>query len=425
MLIKNGLVFDGLGTEPSKNDVLIKNGIIVKIAQSIEVDQDVPCIDAQNQWVLPGLVDTHCHLREPGFEYKEDIESGTMAAAAGGFTSICCMPNTKPVADSTAVISQIIQIAKEKGHVKVYPTAAITKQSKGSELTEMAELSRAGAIAFTDDGLPVQNPNMMRLAMEYASGYDLLLMSHCEEMSLSKDGAMNEGYMSTMLGLQGIPAAAEEVMIARDILLAEGLGTRIHIAHISTKGSAEIIRNAKKRGVKVTCETMPHYFSATDAMVEGYDTNTKVNPPLRGESDRVAMIEAINDNTVDCIATDHAPHHVDEKNVEYNLASNGISGFETAFALGMTYLVDTKQVKAEHFVKKMTSEAANVLGINAGTIREGVPADITIADPNKAQVIDVNQFYSKGKNSPFNGQTLKGIVNYTLVDGKVVYHANR
>lgn len=424
MLIKNGLLFDGLGTKPSKQDVLIEDGKIVKISENIKVSADTTCIDACNQWVVPGFVDTHCHLREPGFEYKEDIESGTKAAAAGGFTSVCCMPNTKPVADSVAVVTQIKQIAKEKGVVKVYPTAAITKKSKGGELTEMAELHRAGAIAFTDDGLPVQSPKMMRLAMEYASGYNLLLMAHCEEMSLSKEGAMNEGYMSTILGLKGIPAAAEEVMIARDILLAEGLDTRIHIAHISTKGSAEIIRNAKKRGVKVTCETMPHYFSATDAMVEGFDTNTKVNPPLRSEEDRLAMIEAINDNTVDCISTDHAPHHEDEKNVEYNLAANGISGFETALALGITHLVDTKCVKPEHFIKKMTSEGANILGIEAGTVQEGVPADITIIDPNKEQVIDTNKFVSKGKNSPFNGQTLKGIVNVTIVDGKVVYHAN-
>lgn len=419
LCIKNGTVVDGVSATPYKADILIRDGRIAGIGENVGNGAH-EIIDAAGKWVLPGLVDAHCHLREPGFEYKEDIESGTRSAAAGGFTSIACMANTNPVVDSAAMVNYIKLIAREKGAVKVYPIAAVTKGQQGQELTEMGELKKAGAIALSDDGRPIMNPKLMMLALQYASGLGMLIISHCEDLSLVGDGVMNEGYMATVLGLKGISRAAEEVMVARDIILAEVLGAPIHIAHVSTRGSVELIRQAKRRGVRVTCETAPHYFSATDALVDGYNTNAKVNPPLRTDDDVEAIKDGLKDGTIDIIATDHAPHHRDDKEVEFGMAANGISGFETAFSLAYSHLVEPGLLSMQELVQKMSRGPAGILNIDAGTIQVGKSADIIVVDIHREYTVDVSQFHSKGKNSPFHGCRLKGKVIHTIVDGKVI-----
>ncbi len=428
LCIKNGFVVDGLNKNQDENgnksfkkaDILIDNGLIVKIGENLSGEGD-DVIDAEGLYVMPGLIDAHCHLREPGYEYKEDIESGTISAAKGGFTQIACMPNTNPVIDNGPLVSFIKTIAKERGVVKVHPIGAITKKLEGKELSDLGELREAGVVALSDDGKPVSDSRIMKLAMEYAKGFGLLLISHCEDESLSNRGSMNEGYYSTILGLRGIPRAAEDTMVARDIILAETLNTPVHIAHVSTKGAVELIRQAKKRGVKVTCETAPHYFSADDSMVLGYDANTKVNPPLRTKDDVEAIKEGLRDGTIDIIATDHAPHHRDEKEVEYDIAASGISGFETAFALGYTNLVLPGVLTLDELVEKMSKRPAEILGLSGGTLSEGLAADLIIVDLDNEFIVDAEKFLSKGKNTPFNGFQLFGNIMSTIVDGKVVY----
>jgi len=401
-------------------DVLIEDGFIRDIQPTIAPKDDCEVIDAKGKLVLPGFVDMHCHLREPGFEYKETIFTGTRAAARGGFTSIVCMANTSPVADNAAILSFILQKAQKEGAVRVYPVGAVTKGLKGEELSEIGELKEAGAIALSDDGKPIMNAHLMRRAMEYASSFNLLIISHCEDTQLSDEGVMNEGYISTLLGLKGSTRAAEEVMIARDIILAEMLSTRIHIAHVSTRGGVELIRHAKKRGVAITAETAPHYFTATDTWVEGYDTNAKVNPPLRTQDDVEAIKEGLQDGTIDCIATDHAPHHLDDKQVEFHLAASGISGFETAFSLAYTQLVASGILTIDELVVKMSQKPCEILGIPGGSLHVGSAADIVVVDPNTEWVIDREAFLSKGKNTPFHGKTVIGKVCHTLVGGKAV-----
>lgn len=421
LCIHNGKIIDGIRSDFYQGDILIENGKIVEISCNDLSHKAEEIIDAQNLWVMPGFIDAHCHLREPGFEYKEDIASGTRSAAAGGFTSIACMPNTEPAIDNAALVHYIKMKAAVQGKVRVYPIAAITKGRKGKELTEMKELQDAGAIALSDDGDPVSDSRIMRLALEYAGQWGLLLISHCEDKSLAGDGVMNEGITSTILGLKGITPASEEVMVARDVILASRTGAPLHIAHVSTKGSVEIIRKAKSLGIPVTCETAPHYFSANEKWVEGYDTNTKVNPPLRTEDDVQAIKLALQDGTIDIIATDHAPHHRDEKEVEYSLAANGISGLETAFALAYTNLVDQNIISLVELVKKMSTVPAQILKISGGTLEVGKSADIAIADTREEYTIDAHKFFSKGKNTPFHGKKVKGKVIYTIVDGRVVY----
>ncbi|NLK39139.1 MAG: dihydroorotase [Clostridiales bacterium] len=330
----------------SKVDLVIENNLIKKIApaNSIKSDAFDLVIEGDGLCAIPGLVDAHCHLREPGQEYKEDIESGTRAAAKGGFTAVACMPNTLPVADNSAVISYILDAARTRGAVKVLPIGAITKSLQGKELAEIGDMKNAGAVAISDDGRPVMSASLMKKAMLYASGFDMPVISHCEDLDLAEGGSMNEGFNSTCLGLRGIPRAAEESMVSRELILAEYTGLPVHIAHVSTRLSVELIRQAKKRGVSVTCETCPHYFTLTDNAVLGFNTNAKVNPPLREEEDVHAIIEGLKDGTIDIIATDHAPHHQDEKRVEFELAANGISGFESAFGLSYTYLVRSVMV---------------------------------------------------------------------------------
>ncbi|MCG8502861.1 MAG: dihydroorotase [Firmicutes bacterium] len=421
IFIKNGHVIDPQNHRDDVLDIYIEDGVIVEIEKNLDYSGgEMTVIDARGKLVVPGLIDMHCHLREPGYEYKEDIESGTRSAAVGGFTSIACMPNTAPVIDSQAIVEYINNKAKHVGLVNVYPIGAITKGLKGEELAEIGELKFAGVVGISDDGNPVMSASLMRRALQYADMFDTPVISHCEDLALIDDGVMNEGYMSTYLGLKGITRAAEEVMIARDVVLAEVTQAPIHIAHVSTEGGVEIIRHAKARGVKVTCETCPHYFTLTDQAVDGYNTMAKMNPPLRTEKDVEAVKQGLKDGTIDVIATDHAPHHFDEKNVEFNLASNGIVGFETALSLSITYLVDTGILTMQQLLQKMCVNPAGILGLNKGSLGINRPADIIVIDKDEEFTVDVNQFQSKSKNSPYHGYTLKGTVHYTIVGGQVV-----
>ncbi len=416
-IIKNGkVVFDD---KIKVCDLLIEDGKIAQIGTDLQTD-GADVIDATSLTIIPGMVDMHCHLRDPGYEYKEDIESGSKAAVKGGFTSVVCMANTDPVIDNASMIDYVVNKGKKVDLAKIYPVGAITKGLDGKELTEMGEMLDAGAVAFSDDGKSVADGKIMKNAFNYAKSYDALLTLHCEDVQIKADGVMNEGYNSTMLGLRGNNRAAEDAMTAREILLAESLDTKVHIQHVSTRGSFDLIRQAKKRGVKVTCETMPHYFSADDSWVKGYDSNTKVAPPLRTKDDVEATIEAIKDGTVDAIATDHAPHHEDDKNVEYDIAAFGISGFETALSLIVTNLLD-KGITLNKIVELTSTKPCKILKLEGGKIAVGSVADLTIFDEEKEYVFKKEEMVSKGKNTPFIGKKLKGKVCYTIVDGKVKY----
>ena len=422
LIIRNGNIVNKPGCFEGVGDILISDGIIADVAKRIEPDASEPftLIDANGLDVLPGLIDAHCHLRDPGYEYKENIETGTASAALGGFTAVACMPNTDPVTDNEQVVRYIINKAKEEGYVKVHPIGALSKGLKGEELSETGELKFAGAVAITDDGKPVSNPSLMKKALMYSKMFDMPVISHCEDLELSESGDMNEGYISTILGLRGIPSIAESVQVARDILISEYTDVPIHIAHVSTEASVRIVREAKSRGVKVTCETCPHYFTLTDESCLGYNTNAKVNPPLATERDRSAVIEGLKDGTIDIIATDHAPHHQDEKNIEFALAANGLIGFETAFGLAYTNLVLPGHITMRELVAKMSTNPARLFGLTVGgSIENGCPADITIVDKSKTYIVDINKFASKARNSPFDGYELTGKIEYTIVGGNV------
>ena len=375
-------------------------------------------IDAKGLYVLPGLIDMHVHFREPGFEYKETIKTGTMAAVKGGFTTVCCMPNTYPVNDNASVTEFIKRKAAQEGHCTVLPIGAITKGQKGKELAEIGTMINEGCIAFSDDGHPVMNSLIMRRALEYSKTFDVPIISHCEDLTLSEGGVMNEGLMSVTLGLGGIPAEAEQIMVFRDILLAELTGGRLHIAHASTEGSVNLIRYAKKRGVNVTAETCPHYFSITEDAVKGFDSNAKVNPPLRTERDIKAIKEGLRDGTIDVIATDHAPHHRDEKLREFDMAPFGISGLETALSLSLR-LVEEGILTMNQLVEKTVLSPSRILRLNKGTFKVGANADIAIVDINKEYRVESERFVSKGKNTPFEGWVLKGMCFLTICKGKV------
>ena len=418
MIIRNGNVV--LENEVVKADILVKDGKIVTIAERIsESNEEV--LDATGLHIFPGLIDMHVHLRDPGYEYKEDIESGTKAAVKGGFTQICCMPNTNPVTDNKVVVSYIKHRAQEVGLCKVHPIGAITKGSKGEQLADIGEMKKAGAVAISDDGVSVKSSRIMRLAMEYASGFHVKCLCHCEDKELVDGGVVNEGLSSTIAGLKGIPRAAEDIIIARELALAESLDVPVHICHVSTHSGVRLIRDAKKAGVKVTAETCPHYYAVTDEVVTRFDTNTKVNPPIREELDRQAILEGLKDGTLDCIVTDHAPHHINDKNVEYNQAAFGISGIETSFAFAITYLYRTGELTLSQIAEKMSAAPAKILNLEGGKIAEGGVADLTIADLNEKWTVDPAKFVSKGKNSPFGGYELYGAVKYTIVDGVVKY----
>lgn len=421
MIIQNGNVVFKDTVE--KKDIRIADGKIEKIAETIAPEKGESVINAAGLHVFPGLIDMHVHLREPGFEYKEDIESGSRAAVKGGFTQVCCMPNTQPVADNKVVISYIRHRGEEAGLCKIRPIGAITKGENGEQLADIGEMKKAGAVAISDDGKAVASSRLMRLAMEYASGFGMKCLCHCEDKELADGGVVNEGYNSTLAGLKGIPRAAEDVSIARELCLAESLGVPVHICHVSTYSGVRLIRDAKRAGVKVTAETCPHYFAATDDLITGFDTNTKVNPPIREERDRVAIIEGLKDGTLDAIVTDHAPHHANDKDVEYNLAAFGISGIETSFAFAITYLYKAGALTLNEIADKMSRNPSDILNLGGGKIEEGGAADLTIADLNEEFVVNSAKFLSKGKNTPFNGRRLSGVVKYTLVDGDVKYKA--
>ena len=417
ILLKGGAVV--LSERTREADLLIEDGKIAAIAPDISAE-DAKVYNISGLTVMAGFTDMHTHLREPGFEHKEDVESGTRAAVKGGFTAVCCMPNTNPVIDSAPLVRYLKLRGKECNLAKVYPIGCITKGQKGAELAEMGKMLEAGAVAFSDDGCPVENANTMRLALEYAKGFDALLISHCEEKTLA-DGWVNEGTSATLAGLKGISRAAEEVMVAREILLADALKTKVHIAHISTEGSVALVRWAKERGVAVTAETCPHYFSADDSMILTFDTNTKVNPPLRTQADVEAIIEGLRDGTIDVIATDHAPHHVTDKQVEYQYAANGISGLETAFSLAYTHLVKEGRITLQRLSELMSRQPNRILKLGSGVIKPHAPADITVVDLNAEYTIDPAEFVSKGKNTPFCGADVFGRVKMTFVDGDLKY----
>ncbi len=418
ILIKNGRVIDPSQNIDGYKDVLIKGRKIQGLYTKGKAPDAGKIIDASNCIVIPGLVDMHTHLREPGFEYKETIKTGTMAAVKGGFTTVCCMPNTKPVNDTIAVTEFILERSLKEGSCSVYPIGAITISQKSEALTELEAMIKAGCIAFSDDGMPVTNSVMMRRALEYSKIFKVPIISHCEDLNLSEGGVMNEGFVSTIVGLQGIPKAAEETMVARDLSLCELTGGRLHIAHVSTEGSVKLIRNAKSRGINVTAETCPHYFSLTDEAVISYDTNLKVNPPIRTAHDVEAIKEGLKDGTIDVIATDHAPHHIDDKNKEFDAAAFGISGLETAFALSL-HLVEQGTMDLNQLIMKISITPSKIMGINKGTLSIDADADITIINPENKFIVDPSKFASKGKNSPFNKWQLKGTVEKTVSMGKV------
>ena len=420
LLIRGGRVIDPANGVNQIADLLIENGKVAAIGENLAAE-GVQVIEAQGKVVAPGFIDLHCHLRDPGQEYKEDLISGTKAAARGGFTGVCCMPNTHPVNDNAAVTRYILEKAQWQGSgVHVYPVGAVSKGLEGKEMAEIGRMKQAGIIAISDDGKPVMNSNLLRLAMQYADYFNVFVMSHSEDKSLVGDGVMNEGFISTKLGLPGITRAAEEVMIARDILVAEAEKKRIHLCHVSTKGGVQLVREAKKRGVRVTAETAPHYIGATDEWVIGYDSNCRVNPPLREEEDRLACIQGLVDGTLDAIATDHAPHHLDEKRVEFHIAASGISGFETAFCVSNTMLVKSGAMTLEKLITLMSANPAKLLGVEGGSLAVGSAADITILDPDRKVTVDSDKFVSRGHNTPFHGKTYYGAVCATIVGGKVI-----
>lgn len=423
-VIKGGRVIDP-GNLDDILDIVIADGNIVEIKQNAlagGANKESKIIDASGKIVAPGLIDMHVHLRDPGYEYKETIETGSRAAAFGGFTAICCMPNTNPVNDCRQVTEYIVKKAVKADIVRVYPVAAISKGLKGDRLCEYGELKDAGAIAVSDDGNPVMNSQLMRRALEYSSGFNLPVISHCEDFDLVSDGAMNEGAVATKMGLSGIPNAAESIMVLRDIALCELTGVPVHIAHVSTRESVRAIRDAKKRGVPVTAETAPHYFSLTDASIKNYNTNSKMNPPLRSEQDREAICQGLADGTIDAIATDHAPHSIIEKAVEFDQAANGIIGLETAVPLGLK-LVEAGIIDITDLIEKMSKNPARILGLKNG-LEIGKTADITIIDPEISYCIDADRFQSLSRNTPFDGWDVKGRAVLTMVGGKVVYQDN-
>ena len=429
VLIKGGRVIDP-GNLDGIMDILIKDGKIAEIKkQGSGVEEQrsgirdqgsgIRVIDAAGKIVVPGLIDMHVHFREPGHEYKETIKTGCLSAAAGGFTAVCTMPNTNPVNDNAQVTEYILKKARLANTVRVYPVAAISSGLRGKGLCEYGELKKAGVIALSDDGNPVVDSQLMRRAMEYAKGFGLPIISHCEQLDLAAEGVMNEGAVATRMGLAGIPNAAESVMVMRDIALCELTGASLHIAHVSTAESVRAIRDAKKRGIPVTAETAPHYFSLTEKAVEEYNTNAKMNPPLRSEHDREAVLEGLADRTIDVIATDHAPHSYIEKEVEFDRAANGIIGLETSVPLSLK-LVQDSIISIADLVEKMSTNPAKILGLNIG-ITAGNPADITIIDPDILYKIDSSRFKSLSRNTPFDGWNMKGKAILTMVGGKVLF----
>jgi dihydroorotase len=422
LLVKGGRVVDPSQGIDKALDVLLVDGKVEKLAARVPA-RGAEVIEADGLVVCPGFIDIHTHLREPGREDKETIATGTRAAAAGGFTAVCAMPNTDPVNDTAGITRAIVEKARAEGAVRVYPIGAITRGQKGEELAEFGDLQEAGCVAFSDDGKPVASARMMRRALEYAQTFGLVLIDHCEEPTLAEKACMNEGPVATLLGLRGAPAAGEAIMVERDVLLAELTGGRVHIAHLSAAASVDAVRRGKARGVKVTAEVTPHHLFLTDAAVRetSYDTNTKMNPPLREAADRDAMLGGIADGSVDVIATDHAPHHYDEKKVEFDRAPFGIVGLETAVPLSLDRLVHAGVIGLPRLVELLSVNPARILRVAGGTLSEGAPADITILAPDLTVRVDAARLRSKSKNTPFDGWELRGGVAATIVGGRTVY----
>ena len=425
LILTGGRVIDPASGLDRLSDVVIEKGKIAAIVgpgEALKAKSPGASINVAGKWVIPGLIDVHVHFREPGFEYKETIETGGAAAAAGGVTSVCCMPNTNPVNDTTAVTELILDRARASGKVRVYPVGAITRGLQGKEMAEIGDLVAAGCVAVSDDGRPVMNSELMRRAMEYAKRFEIPVVDHCEDLNLSEGGVMREGFVSTELGVQGIPAAAEEVMVARDIALSELTGTRIHIAHVSGEGSVRLVREAKSRGLAVTAETCPHYLYLTDEALREYNTHAKMNPPLGIQRDVMALRTALADGTIDVIATDHAPHAEHEKMQELDHAPFGVVGLETFLPL-VLQLVDEGVMDLLGVLKKVTSAPAELFRLPGGRLSPGADADIVVVDPNAVWVVDPAQFKSRGRNTPFSGWTLKGKAVMTFVGGEIVHEA--
>ncbi len=420
-LLKGGRVIDPSRLTDGVADVYVVDGKIESIGHNIEVGLDADTIDVTGRVVAPGLIDVHVHLREPGQEDQETIATGAMSAVAGGFTAICSMPNTDPVTDNQAAVGFIVRQSIRAAKARVYPIGAVSLGQRGEQLAEFGELVGAGAVAVSDDGHPVVSSHLMRTALEYAKVFGIPVADHCEDMALAKGGSMHEGIVSTRMGLQGIPSAAEEIMVARDIILAELTGGHVHLCHMSTRGSVDLIRRAKDKGLRVTAEAAPHHFSLTHDRVLGYDTNAKMNPPLREEEDREAIRQALKDGTIDVIATDHAPHHYDAKEREFDEAPNGIIGLETALGLGLRELVEPGLLSLPELLDRMSTQPARVFNLSGGTLAIGAPADIVVFDPARRWTVDPTLGFSKSRNTPFAGEELPGVVEWTFVDGRRVY----
>jgi len=425
MLIRGGRVVDpSVGTD-AVLDVLLADGLVAAVGEALEAPEGAETVDAAGMVVTPGLIDVHVHLREPGQEHKETIRSGARAAAAGGFTAVVAMPNTDPPIDSPAAVGFVVAAGLRAGGARVYPSGCITVGQAGEQLTEFGELIGAGAVCVTDDGRPVSSAGMMRMALEYALTFDLPVCVHAEELTLSRGGSMNEGIIATRLGLTGIPNAAEDVMIARDLLLAELTGGRLHIQHVATRGGVEMIRAARARGVRVTAEASPHHFTLTDEAVAFYRTDAKMNPPLRSEADRDAVRAGVRDGTLDVIATDHAPHHYDEKEAAFEDAPNGIVGLETSLGLAYTELVATGVIDLATLVDRMSCTPARALSLPGGTLRPGSPADVTVIDTRMEWTVDPAEFLSMSRNTPFAGRALRCAPVRTVVGGVTAWERSR
>jgi dihydroorotase len=421
LLLRGGRVIDPSQRMGRVFDLLIVDGKVAQLGENLSAPEGADVRDVSNRIVCPGLIDVHVHLREPGGEHKETIATGARAAAAGGFTAVCAMPNTDPPVDDPATVGYVRAQGLRAGAARVYPTGCVSIAQNSERLTEIGEMVDAGAVGFTDDGRPVSDAGLMRLALEYTQAFDVPVASHCEEKALSRGGAMNEGIVSARLGLTGIPNAAEDVMIARDLMLAELTGGRLHIQHVSTRLGVDMIRQARARGVRVSAEATPHHLTLTDAAADGYRTDAKVNPPLRSEQDRAAVIAGMLDGTLDVIATDHAPHHYDEKEQAFDDAPFGLVGLETAVGLILTHFVHTGKLSYAELVNRMSVAPARAFSLTGGTLAEGAVADVTVIDPDVEWTVDPKAFLSKSRNTPFSGWKLKGRAVLTVVDGRVVY----
>lgn len=421
ILLKGGRVVDPSQKHDAVADLLVVDGKVEKVGRNLGTPDGAEVFELGGKVVAPGLIDLHVHFREPGQEDVETVATGAMAAVAGGFTSVCAMPNTDPVTDNQAAVGFIVRQALRAAKARVYPIGAITLGQRGEKLAEFGEMVGAGAVAVSDDGKPVVSSHMMRTALEYAKTFGIPVADHCEEPTLSAGGVMHEGIVSTRLGLKGIPAAAEEIMVARDIILAELTGGHVHLCHMSTRGSVELIRRAKDKGLNVTAEATPHHFALTHDRCEGYDTNAKMNPPLREAADREAIRQGLKDGTIDVISTDHAPHHYDAKEREFDDAPNGIIGLETSFGLAMTHLVHGGLLGLSELIARMSTDAAKIFKLQGGTLRAGSPADVVVIDPNRKWTVDPAKSFSKSRNTPFAGTELVGRVEMTIVRGSVVF----